>query len=221
MNKFSKLLFGFLGIYPARAKKYFELEDLSKKYSSWIHEGRLAPPPPAEAKLLVLERHHIPGAVWIETGTFQGNTTRFLSELGSLVISLEPADFYFQQASKSLAGFSNIKLIKGSSEEFLEKVLKDLAGKDVCLWLDGHWSGGETWKGQHETPVLGELATIEKHLGSLAKLVVMIDDYRLCWTSPLNYPKPSYYIEWAERNSLSWFVEQDIFIAKSPMLHIF
>ena len=189
-----------------------------KKWSSWIIKNKLASPPPTEAKHLVLERYHIQDAVWLETGTFKGDTTRFLAGISPRVISIEPSDFYFREATKRLSDLPNVELIKGSSQDCLERLLKKLAGKDVCLWLDGHWSGDETYCGQEETPVLSELDTIEKLQGRFPGLVVLIDDYRLCWSSPKSYPKPQYYINWAERNRLNWLVEQDIFVAtKTPL----
>lgn len=212
------------------SKKVKQLEigrKASQNYSQpeniedWINVNKLAAPCPAAAKWMVLERHHIPGAVWIETGTHLGGTTRFLAGLASKVITLEPSEFYFQQASKSLAGLPNVETIHGSSEEHLDKILKTLKGKNVCLWLDGHWSGGETWCGKKETPILLELATVAKHQKYFAGLSVLIDDYRLCWSCPNTYPKPSYYIRWAEKNSLSWTIEQDIFVARSPHLPLY
>ena len=70
------------------SKKVKQLEigrKASRNYSQpetiedWIHTNKLCPPCPAAVKWMVLERHHIPGAVWIETGTHLGGTTRFLA----------------------------------------------------------------------------------------------------------------------------------------------
>ena len=199
------------------ARNYSQPENIE----DWIRTNKLCPPCPAAVKWMVLERRHIPGAVWIETGTHLGGTTRFLAGLASKVITLEPSEFYFQQASKSLAGLTNVEIINGSSEEHFDKILKTLKGKNVCLWLDGHWSGGETWCGKKETPILLELATVAKHQKYFAGLSVLIDDYRLCWSCPNTYPKPSYYIRWAEKNSVSWTIEQDIFVARSPHLPLY
>lgn len=187
----------------------------------WISANKLCPPCPPAVKWMVLERRHIPGAIWIETGTHMGGTTRFLAGLASKVISLEPSDFYFQQASQSLAGLANVELINGCSEDHFHKILKTLNGKNVCLWLDGHWSGGETWCGKKETPILLELAAVAKHQRNFAGLSVLIDDYRLCWSCPNTYPAPSFYVRWAEKNNLSWTIEQDIFVARSPHLPLY
>jgi len=148
-------------------------------------------------------------------------TTRFLAGLASKVITLEPSEFYFQQASKSLAGLTNVEIINGSSEEHFDKILKTLKGKNVCVWLDGHWSGGETWCGKKETPILLELATVAMHQKYFAGLSVLIDDFRLCWLQPGTYPRPSDYVRWAESNGLNWTIEQDIFVAKSPNLPLY
>jgi len=212
------------------SKKVKQLEigrKASRNYSQpetiedWININKLAAPCPAAAKWMVLGRHNIPNSVWIETGTHLGGTTRFLAGLASKVITLEPSEFYFQQASKSLAGLPNVETIHGSSEEHLDKILKTLKGKNVCLWLDGHWSGGETWCGKKETPILLELATVAKHQKCFPGLAVLIDDFRLCWFQPGTYPRPSDYVRWAESNGLNWTIEQDIFVAKSPNLPLY
>lgn len=214
----TKSLFALFGLYPANRRKYQRMVDFEKKWSLWIVKKKLSLPPPSEAKHLVMERYNIPNAVWLETGTFRGDTTRFLASISPRVISIEPSVFYFQEASKTLAGFHNVELFQGSSEQLFEKLLKSLSGQDVCFWLDGHWSGEATWCGKNETPILAELATIEFLKDTLAGAAVLIDDYRCCWSSPEVYPKPSFYISWAERNHLNWFIEQDIFIATSAPL---
>jgi hypothetical protein len=115
----------------------------------------------------------------------------------------------------------NVETIHGSSEENLDKILKTLKGNNVCLWLDGHWSGGETWCGKKETPILLELPTEAKHQKYFPCLAVLIDDFRLCLSQPGTYPRPSDYVRWAESNELNWTIEQDIFVAKSPYLPLY
>lgn len=187
----------------------------------WIRLNKLAPPCPAAVKWMVLERHHIPGAVWIETGTHLGDTTRFLAGFSPHVISIEPSEFYFQEASKALSGLANVELVQGSSENVLAPLLQKLHGQDLCLWLDGHWSGGKTYLGKRETPIELELKTLSKNLRRLGSVAVLIDDFRLCWLQPGTYPRPSGYVRWAESNGLNWTIEQDIFIAKSPNLPLY
>jgi len=78
------------------ARNYSQPENIE----DWININKLAAPCPAAAKWMVLGQHNIPNSVWIETGTHLGGATRFLAGLASKVITLEPSEFYFQQASK-------------------------------------------------------------------------------------------------------------------------
>jgi len=192
-----------------------------ENFEDWISSNRLAPPCPAVAKHLVLERPHIPGAVWLETGTHLGHTTRFLSGFSPRVISIEPSEFYFQEACKALSGLANVDLVQGTSESSLALLLRELHGKDLCLWLDGHYSGGKTYQGKNQTPIELELKIISQNLSCLSSVAVLIDDFRLCWLQPGTYPRPSDYVRWAESNGLNWTIEQDIFVAKSPNLPLY
>jgi nucleoside-diphosphate-sugar epimerase len=69
--------------------------------------------------------------------------------------------------------------------------------------------------------LLRAVAAVAKHQRNFAGLSVLIDDYRLCWSCPNTYPTPSFYVQWAEKNHLSWTIEQDIFVARSPHLPLY
>ena len=92
--------------------------------------------------------------------------------------------------------------------------LKDV--ENICFWLDGHFSGGDTFQGSDDTPILKELDTIEKHISSFENISILVDDFRLFnINNPANkevYPDKSYLIKWCERNKLFWTVKSDIFI---------
>ena len=49
---------------------------------------------------------------------------------------------------------------------------------DVCFWLDGHFSGGDTFQGATDCPIEAELAAIDAHLDRLGKVSILIDDIR-------------------------------------------
>jgi hypothetical protein len=58
-------------------------------YISWGSRGYAAPSPHF-IKQAVLLRNALSDAVWVETGTYLGQTTRELSKHGSLFIVLNP-----------------------------------------------------------------------------------------------------------------------------------
>jgi len=126
-------------------------------------------PAPAIAKQFVLERHSIPDCTWIETGTWLGDTTAFLSEIAFQVWTIEPGHKLAVAASVRFQKSNNIKVIEGLSENMLDEILYKVSG-NVCFWLDGHYSSGDAFKGPVDTPIRLELIIIEEHLSRLEKL---------------------------------------------------
>ncbi len=107
----------------------------------------------------------------IETGTFRGTTTAFLSEaFPTLDIYTIEVDFKnFLEAEQNLKGYKNIKLICGSSEKKLEELLPSLRGKRLLFYLDAHWE--EYW------PLLDEFEAIRKNAKDMCCIV--IDDFKV------------------------------------------
>lgn len=107
----------------------------------------------------------------IETGTFQGTTTAFLSEtfpnidIYTVEVNLET----YQKAQANLQGYSNIKLLYGSSEKVLEHLLPELQGKRILFYLDAHWD--DYW------PLLDEFEAIQKQCKD--NCCIVIDDFKV------------------------------------------
>jgi hypothetical protein len=173
-------------------------------------------PAPQKVKWAVLDRNAVPGATWIETGTYLGDTTDFLAARFPMVYSIEPATALYEAGRKRFGNRTNVKLLHGSSETVFPGLLKQLHGK-VCFWLDGDASGGVTFQGASTTPVMTELLAIEAALPQFSSLVVLVDDMR-CFdlTIPIyaDYPTRSEIVAWADRNGLAWHIEHDIFVAR-------
>lgn len=185
-----------------------------KALRGWM-EGGFGSPVPAVVKRAVLRRHHIPGAVWIETGTFQGDTTAVLARFALRVVSLEPAPELYKKAEARFRGSPSVQIINAPSEVAFPRLLNNLTGP-VCFWLDGHYSGGTTFQGETDTPIGDEMDAIEAALPHLGQIAVLIDDIRLF--DPENpvhagYPSLDAVVDWARRCGLNWKIEHDIFIA--------
>jgi hypothetical protein len=182
----------------------------------WAAQGCPAPSPPF-VKRSVLQRNGIAGATWIETGTFMGETTEYLSKIASKVISIEPEPNLYRSAVEKFRGQANVELHNGLSEDLFKKILPGLSG-DVCFWLDGHFSSGVTYQGPKDTPILDELSHIQFNLKRLAKVVVLVDDMRCFDPSVINYkdyPGRSVLVDWARTMGMFWHIEHDIFICKN------
>ena len=173
------------------------------------------PPSPQFIKLRILSGNSVPGAAWIETGTYLGETTKFLSRNSKMVFSIEPAPILHKFASKRLSGFNNVQIIFGTSEEVFETTITKLEG-EANFWLDGHASGDITFSNQGVTPIVHELEILAKHIFRFDKCAIFVDDVRgfsdKAGTS--KYPSKEFLVEWANLNNCSWSIEHDIFIAK-------
>ena len=91
------------------------------------------------------------------------------------IYSIELSHLFFQKAKMRFKKYSNVTLLEGDSG----KMLKELIPQITCpslFWLDGHYSGGLTAKGDKECPVYEELANI---LSSEIDHTILIDDARL------------------------------------------
>ena len=181
------------------------------------HKQEYISPPPYFIKQACIKRNAVEQSVFVETGTYYGDTTKFLSYFSNKVISLEPSIVLYKKAQDLLADYKNIELINGASEDVFPTLIPTLKG-NVSFWLDGHFSAGVTFKGKRETPIVLELAEIKKCLKNFNRVSIMIDDFR-CF-DPKNvryrdYPNRKFLVEWADENQLNWNVEFDIFIAKN------
>jgi hypothetical protein len=189
---------------------------LSPSYIRWRRNG-FSSPSPQFVKTQVLKRNGINSGTWVETGTYLGDTTKFLTQNfpNSKIISLEPQKTIYDFAKFRLRRNKNVSLVKGSSEEKFEEVISRLAGA-VNFWLDGHYSGDITYQGESISPIEKELSLIEIYKSGMDQVVVFIDDIR-DFDEDLNsgYPSRNVLVDWANRNDFKWNIEQDIFIAKS------
>jgi hypothetical protein len=185
-------------------------------YEEWA-DREFAAPSPQVVKQKVLLRNGLRDATWVETGTYLGDTTELLSKVAKMVYSIEPEPTLFSKAEQKFRNTSNVKIIKGLSEDVFPKLLSTISG-DVCFWLDGHFSAGITFKGPQDTPIVDELAVIGLNITRASKIVVMVDDVR-CF-DPKNpeysaYPSVDLLVDWARKHKLTWHIEHDIFIAKN------
>ena len=168
---------------------------------------------PQLVKQLIFMKYAVNGADWVETGTYNGTTTNFLSNRFPHVYTIEPEKNLYKAACKRFYG-RNITLYNDVSEKVLPILLNKLRG-DINFWLDGHYSEGKTFKGDKDCPIEDELDAIEKSLENFSNLSIFIDDARsfLNESSSYNdYPSIDYLVDWARRLNMRWRVEHDIFI---------
>lgn len=147
-----------------------------QEYNSWIKSGCPAPAHAmAKQKELLKYKNKFNIDVLIETGTCYGGTIDALKSNFKTLISIEISNELFNLAKIKFANFNHIKLYEGDSGVMLPIILKDIQQK--CLfWLDGHYSGDNTGKGDLNTPIYKELEAI---YNNGMHHVILIDDARL------------------------------------------
>lgn len=143
----------------------------------WEKNGRPSPPPdPIKHKIISSYRQQMNCKILVETGTYLGNTIWALRNEFERMYSVELAEQLWQNAVYRFRNFDHITIVNGDSGI----VLKDLVPKinlRTLFWLDGHYSGGITAKGESMCPIFKELEAIFNNntLGH----VILIDDARL------------------------------------------
>lgn len=184
------------------------------EHKAWAARGFASPSTP-DIKRAVLLREGLTDATWVETGTYLGETTELLSQTAKRVHTIEVAPKLAERAQKLFENVENITVWQGDSASVLTEVMTKLSG-NVNFWLDGHFSGTFTGKGETgDTPIVEELEIIEKYIteADSVNFVVMVDDVR-CFGMDSAYPELNFLADWAAKNAKEWHIEHDIFIAR-------
>lgn len=184
-----------------------------REWTSWWRRD-FQPPYPTVVKRRTIARHLDPDVVFIETGTYLGQTSRWAASRCREVHTIELSESLYQRISPSLVR-KGIKAYRGDSSEVLETILKDLEAESVVIWLDAHWSGGITARADSgDTPVKSEILQVEEwlraHPGS--RVALLVDDLR-DFERDSEYPRLDFLLEFARRNDLEVQVANDIFAA--------
>ena len=177
-------------------------------------------PRPHHLKMKVLRRFGGSKA-WIETGTYVGDGALAISEFAQVLHTIEPSKDLSDSALKRVKVKNNIYLHVGTSENLLPKILETLIQdgyKDLSLWLDGHYSGGETFLGNLETPIISELETVGRYSTSFPNMSIIIDDLR-CFNPKISeynmYPEIQYLLDFAKAQKFDLLLTRDMCIMKS------
>lgn len=181
----------------------------------WMIAGAPAALPPPLKRRFIAKQAGL-DSDWIETGTYRGLTTKFLARRfpRSRIVTIEPADALYHAAKQFLAEIPNITVLHGDSAKILGDAITRV-GDHVTFFLDGHFSGGETFQNEHACPIPSELEFIRRHAGKLKKSTILIDDARLLHAhTQTGYPSPAQLSEWASQNGYSLREEHDMFILR-------
>lgn len=157
--------------------QYYRRTQHKIDYFNWRRKNRNGSTPHLYKQQTIIEygqRYNI--QVFIETGTYLGDMVYAVSKEFDRIVSIELSENLYRKALRRFAKHKNIHIYHGDSTVVLLEVGQTLT-TPALFWLDAHYSGGFSTRGEMDTPVLAELNTIFDH--SDFNNVILIDDARL------------------------------------------
>ena len=113
---------------------------------------------------------------FVESGSLIGQGIHQAMRAGYRnIYSIELSPYFFEKCRRKFSHYPHVKLFLGDSGKILKDVIKDI-NEPITFWLDGHYSGGITAKGNSSTPILQELEAIKNH--PIKTHTILIDDAR-------------------------------------------
>ena len=175
----------------------------------WRNDGCQVPPPSAYKQVTVRRYARLHSLqTFVETGTLYGDMVYAVRRQFRRIVSIELSEELAAKAQSRLREYSHISVTQGNSAELLSEILSDLK-EPALFWLDAHFSGDGTARGQTDTPIIGELGVILRTWidGSIA----LIDDARY-FDGRNGYPTISQLADFVKtiRPSTELVVENDI-----------
>ncbi len=146
------------------------------KADHWEKTGRPSPPPHViKVRTVTCFQKQTKYNVLVETGTFMGDM--ILSQLNNFnkIYSIELSEKYWQDAKELFKNEPKVNLLKGDSGKKMHELIKEL-NEPAIFWLDGHYSGADTARGEKISPIYQELRAI---FSSTLSHCLLIDDARL------------------------------------------
>lgn len=131
----------------------------------------------------------------VETGTFLGVTTERGSKVFESVVTIELCPDLAARAKERLKKLKNVRVVEGCAVLVLRQVLSDPAVTDALVFLDGHFSGPGTARGDEPEPAVQEFKILNEFKDKIN--AVIVDDFRTFGRK--DFPAKSMLLEAAER----------------------
>jgi hypothetical protein len=154
-------------------------------YRRWKAAGRPLPAPNSAKREIIRGYARAYGLdVLVETGTFYAETVRGLRKEFRQIYSIELDEHLYGMAVARCKHQANAVLLQGDSSKRIGDIIARLTSP-ALFWLDAHYSGGETARGDVDTPIHAELIAV---LGDGRPHIVLVDDMRDFVNSAQDYP---------------------------------
>jgi hypothetical protein len=89
------------------------------------------------------------------------------------IYSIELNEKFWNKAVKRFKRSKHIQILQGDSGNVLDTIIKDL-DENAIFWLDGHYSSGDTAKGEKDCPIYEEIDAIFRY--KTLNHILIIDD---------------------------------------------
>lgn len=124
-------------------------------------------------------------AYFVETGTYLGDMTAAMLRRFERLYSIELSPVLHEKAVARFARHEKVRLLHGDSASQLHSVVPQ-CDRPTLFWLDAHWSGGNTARGDIDTPIVSELEAI--FCGAKCDPIILVDDARCFIGGDDGYP---------------------------------
>ena len=114
--------------------------------------------------------------VMVETGTYLGDTTCKIEKYFR-VETIELDEKLANKSKDRFAGNNRVKVHHGDTVNILPRILQQYKNDKIIIFLDAHYSQGDSAKGAENTPILTELSIIKK--AGIKDAILIIDDIRM------------------------------------------
>lgn len=114
--------------------------------------------------------------VFIETGTYKGETVQSVAPLFRKAYSIELCANLAKDI-QAVAFPDNVEIIMGDSLDILPALSTQLVGCPIVFFLDAHQSGTDTTNNGKWVPLLDEIGIVMERYS--AQIVLVINDVRL------------------------------------------
>lgn len=144
-----------------------------------------------DPNLIQVLQETLPLDVFVETGTFKGDTVEIVKDHFKQIYSIELSKEYYEQVKARFQNMHHLTLIQGDSGSSLKSIMPEIKDRPTLFWLDAHWCVAENTAGEmSQCPLLAELDAIQQ-LNPMS--MIAIDDARLFLTTP---PAPHEASDW-------------------------